>query len=170
MFIYSVKAQKIKFWAALTASTVIISTVIALTPTAINPYSESGEIQSSATISSTSDFKNIKTNEDRVDFLKKCGWEVQSEPREIAEVDIPSKFNKTYEQYNRLQTDVGLNLEKYKGKAVKRYTYLVLNYEYEGTVLANLLIYNDRVIGGDISSAKADGFMHGLMKENSFLT
>ena len=154
----------------MTASAVIISTVIAVTPIKRDRYPYADGIEASAQTLTPSDFKNVKTNEDRIDFLKKYGWDVQSEPREIAEVDIPSKFNRIYEQYNQLQIGEGLDLEKYKGKSVKRYTYLVINYEYDGTVFANLLIYNDRVIGGDISSAKADGFVHGLSKGSKFLT
>jgi len=170
MFIYSVKAQKIKLWASLTASAVIITSVVFLTPKGERDYQyPEGSLPSVMTLSS-SDFKNIETNEDRIEFLKKYGWEVESEPREIAEVDIPVNFDAVYEKYNQLQIGEGLDLEKYKGKSVKRYTYLVSNYEYEGTVLANLLIYKNRVIGGDICSAKLDGFVHGLTKGNNFLT
>ena len=32
---------------------------------------------------------------------------------------------------------------------------------------ATLLIYHDKVIGGDISSAELDGFMYGFMGEGS---
>ena len=154
----------------MTASAVVISTVIAVTPINRDRHPYADGIEASAQTLTPSDFKNVKTNEDRIEFLKKYGWDVQSEPREIAEVDIPSKFNRIYEQYNQLQIGEGLDLEKYKGKSVKRYTYLVVNYEYDGTVFANLLIYNDRVIGGDISSAKADGFVQGLSKGSNFLT
>ena len=43
--------------------------------------------------------------------------------------------------------------------------YTVTNYgNYNGTVLANLLVYRGRVIGGDICSADANGFIHGFSK------
>lgn len=170
MFIYSVKAQNVKLWASLAASAVIITTVVLMTPAKGKDYQYPDEALPSVMTLSAADFKNVSSNEDRIEFLKKYGWEVESEPREIAEVDIPANFDAVYEKYNQLQIGEGLDLEKYKGKSVKRYTYLVSNYDYEGTVLANLLIYKDRVIGGDICSARLDGFVHGFTKGNNFLT
>ena len=46
-----------------------------------------------------------------------------------------------------------------------RYTYKITNYgEGEDTVYANILVYRDKVIGGDICSANVDGFIHGFVK------
>ena len=36
--------------------------------------------------------------------------------------------------------------------------------DYEGTVYANVLVYRNRVIGGDICSADVSGFVHGFEK------
>ena len=42
-------------------------------------------------------------------------------------------------------------------------TYRVTNYECStDTVLAQLFVYRNRVIGGDIHATAMDGFMHGL--------
>ena len=60
----------------------------------------------------------------------------------------------------------GLDLSDYKRKSVTRYTYLITNYpNYEGKVYANLLIYKDRVVGGDVCSADVNGFIHGFSKD-----
>ncbi|MBQ2805562.1 MAG: DUF4830 domain-containing protein, partial [Clostridia bacterium] len=103
------------------------------------------------------------------EFLNQYGWTVEEEARDINQVTIPVKFDPIYEKYNQLQINEGLNLEKYKGKTVKKYTYLVNNHDYDGIVYANLLIYKNQVIGGDISSAASGGFMHGFSKDNLFL-
>ena len=43
------------------------------------------------------------------------------------------------------------------------YTYRVTNYAgTSDTVLAQLFVYRNRVIGGDIHATAMDGFMHGL--------
>ena len=64
-----------------------------------------------------------------------------------------------------MQKAGGFDLSKYKNREVERYTYTVTNYEgYEGTVYANLIVYRGKVIGGDVCSADADGFCHGLEK------
>ena len=46
---------------------------------------------------------------------------------------------------------------------MKRYTYEITNYPTGRTgILANLLIYKNTVIGGEVRSPQLDGFLHGL--------
>ena len=170
MFVYSVKASSLKYIGVMVLCAGAIAASVFLMP------SRSGEdIMSDAEYTAklstlpekkSSDFKNISSDEDRVRFLASYGWQVSPEAIEIVEVTIPSEFDKIYTAYNELQKAEGLNLEKYRGKNVKRYTYTVENYDYESTVYANLIIYNDRVIGGDICSADVNGFIHGFTKSN----
>ena len=65
-----------------------------------------------------------------------------------------------------MQMTQGLDLEKYKGKEVTRVTYEITNYpEAEGKVLANIILYKNRVIGGDICTTDVNGFIHGFAKK-----
>ena len=110
-------------------------------------------------------------NEQRIDFLKQFGWEVEQEPVSIEEIVIPQQFNQVYERYNELQKTQGMDLTKYAGKTVKKVVYQITNYQRQDTIVhATLLIYHDKVIGGDISSAELDGFMYGFMGEGSLET
>lgn len=108
----------------------------------------------------------------RIGFLQQFGWTVDPEPVEVAEVTIPAQFDEVYERYNQIQQEQGLDLTNYAGKTCKRWVYEVQNYpRQDQRVLATLLIYDGRVIGGDIGSANLDGFMtsflgeHGLMEQ-----
>ncbi|MEG0895459.1 MAG: DUF4830 domain-containing protein [Oscillospiraceae bacterium] len=105
---------------------------------------------------------HLSNNNERIEFIQQFGWKIEFEPLEIVDVTIPKEFNDVYKKYNSLQKKQNFNLEKYKGKTVKRYTYTVTNYKGEEYVRANLLIYNNTLIGGDISSIKLNGFMHGF--------
>lgn len=100
-------------------------------------------------------------------FLASCGWRVSSQPPAVETVDIPLAFGDVYERYNRLQTAQGFDLAPYKGCTVKKYVYGILSYpgERDGSVRANVLEYGGRVIGGDISAVRIDGFMHGFRGE-----
>ncbi len=167
MFIFTVKAQSIKLYLSIALSILSVICVIAFVPS--GNLQDTAILEASKTITEKS-FKNIESSEDRIAFLKQYGWEVDPEARDIKQVTIPVKFDTLYEKYNDLQLKEGLDLEKYKGKTVKKYTYLVNNHNYEGVVFANLLIYKNRVIGGDICSAVAGGFMHGFSKDNLFQT
>lgn len=102
------------------------------------------------------------------DFLKEYGWEVSPTPIEMQEVTIPAEFGRVYRVYNDLQMAQNFDLSSYKGKAVMRYTYEVYNYPDIPTgVVANLLIYKEQVIGGDICTRALDGFMHGFSLEET---
>ena len=164
MFIYSLKASTLKFIAVVVISIGLLITLISVIPNgAETVYAASDTNKNSEKIN----YKNIKTNDDRIKFLKQFNWEINPEPVESVEIIIPKEFDAVYKKYNDVQKAQSLNLEKYRNKAVKRYTYEILGYpEYKGTVYANLLIYNEKVIGGDICSAEIDGFMHGFDKNN----
>ena len=107
------------------------------------------------------------TNDERIKFLNSYGWQTESEPTEVRDILIPEEFSDVYEDYNNIQIAQGCDLAEYKGNLVKKYTYKITNYpladsKLEGTVYANLLVYQSEIIGGDVSSVALDGFMHGF--------
>jgi len=158
MFVYSVRASSIRFFGIVTVSVLALITLVALIPT----Y----EPVAAAALSESISYDKIKTNEDRIGFLSQFGWQVSSEPEEETTVTIPAEFDKVFLGYNELQKRQGLNLSKYKRKEVTRYTYTVTNYPgYDGKVYANILVYRNKVIGGDICSADVNGFIHGFSSD-----
>ncbi|MBR2327726.1 MAG: DUF4830 domain-containing protein [Clostridia bacterium] len=112
------------------------------------------------------------TNEDRITFLTGKGWEIVANPVEIREITVPKEFDAVYTEYNNIQKSVGMDLSAYRGKTVKRYSYEVINYPDgdEKHVVANLMVLEGKIIGGDICSTALDGFMHGLTDINSVKT
>ncbi len=159
MFLYSMRASTVKFFAVVCVALVTLITLITFVPT----YGESAD----KTVSKESEinYDGIKTNEDRIGFLRQFGWEVKSEPITASEVRIPSEFDKVFTGYNEIQKRQGLDLSKYKNKNVMRYTYELTNYEgFDGTVYVNMIVYRNRVIGGDVCSADVTGFIHGFEK------
>ena len=106
----------------------------------------------------------ITTNDERIKVLTDYGINVHPEPVEFMEVKLPKKFEDDMLTYRDIQLSQGFNLEKYAGKRVMRYSYKVTNYpNVQGDVLANLLFYKDKLIGGDIASTAGGGFIHGLL-------
>ena len=105
----------------------------------------------------------VDTNGERIEYLKSFGWTVTEEACEIVEVAIPTEFGDVYQNYNAIQKEQGFDLTAYRGKRVKRYSYEVTNYpNQQENVRANLLVYNNQIIGGDVCSLELDGFMHGF--------
>ena len=173
MFIYSFKASSIKFFGIICVALAALIALIAFVPAYAggNLSGNSGggvavgapEAESGVTVSIRYD--KVKTADDAAGFLSQFGWIVDAGSAEAKDVTIPAEFDKVFAGYNELQKAQGLDLSKYKKKSVTRYTFAVTNYEgYEGTVYANVLVYRNRVIGGDICSADVSGFIHGFAK------
>lgn len=95
-----------------------------------------------------------------IDALSGFGWQVEAAPLETEDVLLPDGLS---EGYLALQTEAGFQLTKYIGQTVTRYTFQVLNYPTgEAGVLADVLVWNGQVIGGDIRTADLEGFIHSL--------
>ena len=108
-----------------------------------------------------------KTSVNRIEFLKSFGWEVSSNVGEES-VTIPVEFGDIYENYNDMQRSQGYDLRDFKGKTITKYTYEVINYPHSAdddlplNVVANILVYEDKIIGGDVCSMELAGFLHGF--------
>lgn len=159
MFIFSIKTSKKKI-----ITYIIILFIILLVGFV---FFSSKNNNSNAVCPSGKYSLSAKDNEDRIEFLSQFGWEVSPEPTEISTVSIPPEFNTTYEKYNDIQREQGLDLSKYREKTCTRYTYQILNYKdaCQG-VRANILVLNGKVIGGDISSVALNGFIHSFFDPN----
>ena len=154
MFIYSLRAKTLKYFGiACVALVAVIVLVAALPGAGAQATLAQGEIN----------YAKIRSNEDRIEFLRQFGWEVSAEAVESEQVTIPADFDKIFAGYNEIQKRQGLDLTKYKGKTMMRYTYDVTNYQgYEGKVQVNMLVYRGKVVGGDVCSADVNGFIHGF--------
>lgn len=78
-------------------------------------------------------------------------------------VRIPLSFNNIYIKYNELQKAFGSDLENYKGKDCLKYSIRSAKNE-DDAVTYTLLVCDNRLIGGDISSNDFDGTMTALHK------
>ena len=75
---------------------------------------------------------------------------------------MPEDFDRVILGYNQIQKTQGLDLTKYERKRVTHYAYEVTNYDSDGAVYVNLLVYRNRIIAADISSASDGGFVSSL--------
>lgn len=154
------RGSTLKFFTVTAVAMVALITLLIFIPST-EPAMSDGVLNTVTAVK----YDKIKSPGERVEFLRQFGWEVDPEPVEIAEVTVPEEFDKVYQSYNELQKKQGFDLSKYAKKNVQRYTYRITNYDgYEGEVLVSILVYKNKVIGGDVCSADANGFIHGLDK------
>lgn len=156
MFVWSVKASTLKFIAVLLVSAAAIGALAAFMP----------KYELKAAAVSKEEISRKASDEDGIkEFLSAYGWEA-SELLDKADVTVPAEFDSVYESYNTLQKKQDFDLSKYKRKTVTRYTYKVDNYaDYPGVVLADVIVYKNKIIGGDICSADVNGFLHGFSSD-----
>jgi hypothetical protein len=112
----------------------------------------------------------VSNNDSRVQFLQSHGWEVSASPVESGQVKIPTEQTTVYERYNALQKSQGYDLSAYAGKTVMRYVYKINNFPgATDPVYATLLVYKNKIVGGDITDTGAKGVVQGFKKQQAEL-
>lgn len=155
MFICSVRASSLKFFAVLAVTFAVLLGLI------LSKDSAFAAVNSSAGVN----LSDIKDEDDRVAFIEQFGLKVKSAAVESKSFVIPDNFDRVLAGYNEIQKKQGLDLSKYAKKKVTRYTYEIDGYDdYDGDVCVNLLVYRNRVIGCDVSSVDPNGFVKELIK------
>lgn len=155
MFVFSVKTSKSKIAAVIIAIVAVVIAAVMLIGKSDEPAATDQAI-------------NVKAEnaEERAAFLAQFGWEIDEEPVEVREIIIPEDFDKGYKDYSELNKKNGFDLEVYKGERVKMWVYDILNYPgfegRHGVVQATILVFDGRVIGGDVSSLEQNGFTAGF--------
>ncbi|HWQ51023.1 MAG TPA: DUF4830 domain-containing protein [Terriglobales bacterium] len=126
-----------------------------------------GEPQAAGAVTAVEPVK-LKTGEERTAFIRSYGWEVSDAAVEVAEVEVPKPLDEFFRAYAELQKSHGLDLEKYEGKKLVRWSYEVLNYPVEDlAVRVNLYLYKDKLAACDVSSTDGEGFMHSILNMNT---
>lgn len=108
-----------------------------------------------------------ETNEQRLAYIESFGWDAGIIHTDAEEIRIPSKFDEEYTKFNAIQKEQGFDLRKYRACTVTRYTYTIQNAENPDPVvpvIAELLVYEGKIIGASISSTEANGFVTVLAK------
>lgn len=99
----------------------------------------------------------LPTNEKRVEYIKTLDVTLISDDCTSKTVVIPREFSAVYNKYNALQKQAGYDLARFKGKEVTVYTY-----NCEDNKAVNLIIFKDKLIGGDIAETSLGGSMTAL--------
>lgn len=150
MFIYSIRASTIRLCGFVLLFVVLLAGIL---------LSGGGGVVSAISSATEVDYSGIKTADDRVQFMKELGIEVDTGSEEEVAFRMPESFDRVIMGYNELQKRQGLDLSKYQNKRVTRYTYKVTNYNSEGEVFANLFVYRGKIVACDLASADHDGFI-----------
>lgn len=156
MFIYSVRASTLRFFAVIV---IVLATLTGILIMGNTP-------DSTIAVAGTSiNFGGMKTPEDMVEFIESFGIELEDGIIEEKSFSVPENFDKIIAGYNEIQRSQGLDISKYKNKKVTRYTFKAKNYpNYDGEVYVNLTVYKNTVVAADVSSADPTGFVLPLVK------
>ncbi len=102
------------------------------------------------------------TNALRLEYISGLGYTADETAVSVNEIVIPESFSDVYTEYNRLQQTAGFDLSRYRGDSACVYTYRLS--DSEETVI-NLIVSDNIIIGGDISSVRIDGEMKALERK-----
>ncbi|MVB10979.1 hypothetical protein CAFE_16810 [Caprobacter fermentans] len=154
MFVISVKTGKRKTIAVLAAVLLVVTAAIV----AVKLNNSAPEADNSGKKYSLA----ASTNEERIAFFKQFGWEVKPQSVSDGEVTIPQTFDDVYTKYNNIQQEQGLDLTPYAGKTCKQWVYEITNFPEQEIMRGTLLVYDGKVVGGDLCTPALDGFMTGF--------
>lgn len=146
MFVVSMKTTRPRALVTVMVVTVLLVTMLVL----------SGMQEATVTQASVTD------DAGRRHFLQGLGYEVDAAEAQVQEIAIPVETDETFTAYNELQRQAGYDLTAYRGKRVKCWQYSITNYPGAEGVKANIYVYKNDIIGGDVSSTAGEGFCHGL--------
>ena len=143
MFVFSVKTSKRQILSLLLCVVMLIAILVVV-------------IVWPAKDASAEVFQPVAAADDaqRIAFLRSLGYETAADSAQVREVLIPDEFDDVFTRYNDVQKAADMDLEPYRGRRMKCWTYEITNYPGEEHVLAHLYIYKDKIVG----------FMHGLSK------
>ena len=153
MFICSFKLNKARMLSGVAAVCLALTLVFLIMPDSLE--------NTGSTVTATN-------QKDMVDYLESVGYTVAPQALLEEEVVIPETFDEKYTAYNELQKPAGFDLQKYCGKTAKKYTFKILNYQDQSVeVVANLLVFENQIIGGDVSSTELGGVCNGLILDKN---
>ena len=153
MFIYTIRASTLRFLSVLLLSGLLLSGLTIYGMTATETAAEGIR------------YDSIRTESDRRALLSSLGFEVTADAETTAEFTLPDALDTVLLGYNELQKAQGLDIGKYTGKTVTRYTYLIPDYEgYDGKVYANIILYRHRVVALDLTGVGEESFVRELKR------
>ena len=109
----------------------------------------------------------LATTQEMVDYIAQKGFTADMQTAQVAEVQIPKKFDDSFNSFNeKIKQSDGLSLEKYKGEKVNKWTFDIIGYDDNDTkAAAVLLIRKEKLIGAYILE-KPDGIAKPMVKQN----
>ena len=162
MFVYSLKASRIKLLGLSLLCAVVLGSALAY----LFHGGSAPELSLAAAQGREIRFDGIKTDEDLYRFVQSLGIEIKTPAYNKAEVDLPRVFDAVYNKYNAIQKQQGFDLTKYCGKTLRRYTFEVTNYPLAqhgindgAKVYLTVFVHKSKFVGGDISCREGGGLV-----------
>lgn len=125
----------------------------------INHFVGSGSVEASAAVTAPA---KIETTQDIGSFFNSYGFEVDLTSATVDKVKVPKKWDDSFAAFNEVIRESGLDLEKYKGKTVEKWTLLCPGRSSgEEKVYTILLVYREKPVGAYLL-AKPSGEVTGL--------
>lgn len=142
MFVLSVKTTRKRLGAAALCA-VLLLTVLAVSVFVPSPVARPAAVAAA-------------TEEQQLTFLRSLGYEADETPLSVQEIQLPDEADAAAEAYQKLQKQAGFDLSGYAGQRVKCWSWSVKN-DALPDATAHLLIYEGKLIGGDVTPHDAGG-------------
>lgn len=150
LFILTFKLPRRRFFAGTVAALCLAAATVRLPSPASNEAVPAGVFQSVG---------KLRRQKDRAEFLRSLGYPVADAPLSEEKLVIPREMEDS--EYLALQRKQGFDLPALAGQRVTRYVYALEDDGETGRFL-ELLLLEDRVVGGSVYSAGPEGALAPL--------
>lgn len=150
MFVFSLRASKLKFIGIICLCLIAAAGVISILPDT-GAYLNVNKIEISKDLSKI----DVKKEQGRQEYFSTLGYSVGSAAVSETSEKLPEVFDAVTEKYNSLQKLQGFDLERLCGKKVTGYTYEITSLPdgesiSDGRYLATIIVHKNRVVAADV--------------------
>ncbi|WP_417340982.1 DUF4830 domain-containing protein [Evtepia gabavorous] len=93
------------------------------------------------------------------DYLQQLGWQVEPDPIETLDLQLPQTLGDTWGDYAAMQTEQGLPFADFAGQPIRRYTFRITNYPgMDGGVQA--LLHLAEAVQSPVQQFEQNGLDH----------
>ena len=104
----------------------------------------------------------LKTTDEMLEYLRGMGLEADLASAAVDQVKVPKKWDESFEAFNAVIQQSGLDLTKVKGKTVEKWDFVIPSRSAEGQTVSAILLVRKQVLVGAYLISRPSGEVTAL--------
>lgn len=104
----------------------------------------------------------LKTTDEMLEYLRGMGLEADLASAAVDQVKVPKKWDESFEAFNAVIQQAGLDLSKVKGKTVEKWDFVIPSRSADGQTVSAILLLRKQVLVGAYLISRPSGEVTAL--------